>query len=290
MKESGDSSARGAFETGFEGGFESGEDAVILVHGSGSTARITHHGAHVVSWVDSAGQERFYLSSRARYGPGESIRGGIPVVFPQFATGPLPKHGFLRTRRWSLQAHLGSSATFRITDDEQTRALWPYSFIAELTVELAEMLTVSLLIRNSGDSPFSFTAALHNYFAVTDVKKAAVDGLSGLVYVDKVGGGTRCIEEDPELRIHGETDRIYIAGPRRVAISSAIDSSSTVIGADGFGDWVVWNPWRELSASLADMEPADYLGMLCVEAARISDPVVLSPGATWSGTEVIGAT
>jgi glucose-6-phosphate 1-epimerase len=212
------------------------------------------------------------------------------VVFPQFATGPLPKHGFLRNRRWSLVAHLGSSAIFQITDDEQTRAIWPYSFIAELTVDLAEMLTVSLKITNSGDSPLSFTAALHNYFAVTDVQLAAVQGLSGLVYLDKVLGGARCVEEAAELQIRGETDRIYTSGPRQVAINSAIGSSSTVIGADGFGDWVVWNPWSELSVSILDMEPEDYLDMLCVEAARITDPVVLNPGAAWCGTEVIGAT
>jgi glucose-6-phosphate 1-epimerase len=267
-----------------------GEDAITLVHPSGATARITYHGAHVVSWVDARGRERLYLSSRAQYGPGKAIRGGIPVIFPQFGTGPLPKHGFLRTRRWSLVANLGSSARFRITDDDSTRALWPFSFVADLSVELGDMLTVSLTITNSGGSPFSFTAALHNYFAVTDVKLAAVQGLSGLVYVDKTAAGARCVEEAGELRLHGETDRIYVGGPRRVAISSAVGPSSTVIGADGFGDWVVWNPWREMAKSLADMDPEDYLEMLCVEAARISDPVVLAPGSTWSGTEVIGAT
>jgi len=265
-------------------------DAVTLVHPSGSSARITHHGAHVVSWIDAGGQERLYLSSRARFGPGDAIRGGIPVIFPQFGTGPLPKHGFLRTRRWSLIAHLASSATFRITDDDETRALWPYRFVAELIVNLAEMLTVSLRIVNSGDSPFSFSAALHNYLAVTDVKRSAVRGLSGLVYVDKMAAGARCVEEAGELRLSGETDRIYIAGPRQVTVASAIGSSSTVVGADGFGDWVVWNPWSEGSASLSDMGPGDYVEMLCVEAARIMDPVVIDPGAAWSGTEVIGAT
>lgn len=273
-----------------DGTSESGKDAVTLTHSSGATARITNYGAQVVSWLDASGHERLYLSSLARDGPGESIRGGIPVIFPQFGTGPLPKHGFLRTRRWSLAAHLGSSATFRITDDEQTRAIWPYPFIAQLTVDLAEMLTVSLSVTNSGDSSFSFTAALHNYFAVTSVRLAAVEGMAGLIYIDKMAGRARCVEESAALRIGEETDRIYISGPRQVAISSAIGSSSTVIGADGFGDWVVWNPWSHGSASLGDMEPEDYLTMLCVEAARISDPVVLDPGAHWSGTEVIGAT
>ncbi len=267
-----------------------GEDAVTLVHQSGASARITYHGAQVVSWVDPTGHERLYLSPRAQFGPAKSIRGGIPVVFPQFATGPLPKHGFLRTRRWSLVSRVDSSATFRITDDDQTRVLWPYPFTAELEVSVTDMLTVSLTIVNSGDSPFSFTAALHNYFAVTDVLRSLVQGLSGLDYMDKMTGGTHCVEEASALRVQSETDRIYVAGPRQVAISSAVGSSSTVICADGFGDWVVWNPWREGSASLADMDPEDYLQMLCVEAARISDPIVLAAGATWCGTEVIGTT
>lgn len=266
------------------------EDEVMLVHPSGASARITRHGAHVVSWVDASGQERLYLSSRAQFGPGEAIRGGIPVVFPQFATGPLPKHGFLRTRRWALIEHLGSSARFQISDDAQTRALWPHPFTAELAVTLTDVLTVSLTITNSGDSPFPFTAALHNYFAVTDVRLSAVQGLSGLVYVDKTAAGIRRTEEADEVRLDGETDRIYTSGPRQVAVSSAVGSSSTVIAADGFGDWVVWNPWLEGSASLADMDPEDYLHMLCVEAARISDPVALAAGAMWCGTEVIGAT
>ena len=175
----------------------------------------------------TSGQERLYLSSRAEFSSGKSIRSGIPVVFPQFATG---------------------------------------------------------------DSPFSLTAALHNYFAVTDVQQALVQGLSGVVYVDKMAAGARCVEEAAELQLRSEADRVYISGPRQVAISSAIGSSSTVVGTDGFGDWVAWNPWREGSASLADMDSEDYLQMLCVEAARISDPVVLAPGAAWCGMEVIGVT
>jgi len=269
---------------------ENRKDEVMLVHPSGASARITRHGAHVISWVDASGQERLYLSSRAQFGPGKAIRGGIPVVFPQFATGPLPKHGFLRTRRWALIEHLGSSARFQISDDDQTRALWPHSFIAELAVTLTDVLTVSLTITNSGESPFPFTAALHNYFAVTDVRLSAVQGLSGLVYVDKTAAGNRRTEEADEIRLDGETDRIYTSGPRQVTVSCAVGYSSTVVAADGFGDWVVWNPWRDGSASLTDMDPEDYLHMLCVEAARISDPVVLLAGATWCGTEVIGAT
>ena len=44
-----------------------------------------------------------------------------------------------------------------------------------------EALRTELRVTNTGDKPFDFTAALHSYFEVLDVEKAAVKGLKGLV-------------------------------------------------------------------------------------------------------------
>src|SRR3954462_5540325 len=72
-------------------------------HPSGSVATVQLHGAHVTRWRTAAGDDSLFLSRAARFAPGEAIRGGIPVVFPQFAErGPLPKHGFARTALWRL--------------------------------------------------------------------------------------------------------------------------------------------------------------------------------------------
>lgn len=266
------------------------DGVVTLAHSSGSGASVSQYGAQVLSWIDTEGRERIYLSRRAHSGDGAAIRGGIPVIFPQFGTGPLPKHGLLRTRRWSLVSHTESAASFRITDDESSRFLWPYSFLAELSVELSVALRVRLAITNTGDSRFTFSAALHNYFAVDSIDSARVVGLAGLTYIDKTAAGTRCPEESPALQICSETDRVYGAGPRQVSITSAVGSSSTSIEAHNFGDWVVWNPWRDASAAIGDMQPEDYRHMLCVEAARVTDPVELEPGATWVGEEVLTTT
>src|SRR3954463_8096737 len=77
---------------------------VTLRADDGATAEIHHHGAHVTSWRPSPdGDERLYLSGASEYGDGKAIRGGIPIIFPQFATeGPLPRHGFARTTAWSV--------------------------------------------------------------------------------------------------------------------------------------------------------------------------------------------
>ena len=48
-----------------------------------SSCIITKFGAHCVSWKHD-GEELLYMSSIAKFDGSKAIRGGIPVVFPQF--------------------------------------------------------------------------------------------------------------------------------------------------------------------------------------------------------------
>src|ERR1043165_4999618 len=114
---------------------------VNLGASDGADAEIRLHGAQVTSWTTGDGSERLFLSGDAVFAPDAAIRGGIPVIFPQFANlGPLPKHGFVRTKEWRLINARGDadapSATFRLTDSPATRAIWSRSFVIELTVSL----------------------------------------------------------------------------------------------------------------------------------------------------------
>ena len=71
----------------------------------GATATIADHGAHLLSWCPAGGMEALYLSPTSRYGATDAIRGGVPVIFPQFGEqGPGKRHGFARVRRWDLQS------------------------------------------------------------------------------------------------------------------------------------------------------------------------------------------
>lgn len=49
-----------------------------------------------------------------------------------------------------------------------------------------ELLRTDLRIINTGKEAFDFTAALHTYIEVLDIKKASVKGLKDLEYLDKV--------------------------------------------------------------------------------------------------------
>jgi glucose-6-phosphate 1-epimerase len=92
-------------------------------------AEVHLHGATLTSWkVD--GEELTFVSRNAVFDGKKAIRGGIPVVFPNFGPWDLgPQHGFARTSTWKLAEPPSQGkpvAVFELEDSEQTRAMWNY--------------------------------------------------------------------------------------------------------------------------------------------------------------------
>jgi glucose-6-phosphate 1-epimerase len=269
---------------------EGGLQRLLLDAGDGARAEIYQHGAHLTSWIPAGGVERLYLSRKALFRPDAAIRGGVPVIFPQFAgEGPLPKHGFARGLPWQLVAVAqtgqgAASASFRLEDTDATRAIWPHAFRAELQVSIGgAALETRLSVENTGKSEISFTAALHTYIRVAEVGAVRLHGLNGLRYRDTAQGGTASVEQTHELRIEGEVDRIYFDAPARLELVDALGRMQ--IESDGFADAVVWNPGAQRAAALGDLDTDGYRNFLCVEAASIGIPLRLAPGAHWSGAQ-----
>ena len=261
-----------------------GQPAMWLRAPDGAELTVLLHGGHIVSWIPAGDQERLYLSPLAQAGGSHAVRGGIPVVFPQFANrGPLPAHGLARNRLWQWVegAQRGDVVigVLRLTDDEATRAIWPHAFEAELSFSFSGLqLDVELAITNTGHEVFDFQAALHTYLLVDDVRRARLGGLYGVRYEDKVTGGSQHQEMDP-FSFAGEIDRIYFDATGPLSLATA--AGRTTITRDGFDDVVVWNPGPTRAAALPDLPDDDWLQMLCVEAAQIGAPVTLAPGQEW---------
>ncbi len=263
---------------------------LLLTAADGARAEIYQHGAHLTSWIAAGGVERLYLSGKALFRSGAAIRGGVPVIFPQFAgEGPLPKHGFARSLPWQLvsseQPGQGlATAVFRLEDADATRAIWPHAFKAELRVSVGgATLETTLSVENSGDAGISFTAALHTYLRVGDIGGVRLHGLQGLHYRDTALGGSTALESADSLRIEGEVDRIYFDAPAGLELIDALGRLR--IESTGFADAVVWNPGAERAAALADLDAEGYRKFLCVEAAAVGVPISLAPGARWSGMQ-----
>jgi len=269
-----------------------GHPAVALRASDGARATILLHGGHLVSWAPAGGEEQLYLSPESRYGPGQAVRGGVPVIFPQFAErGPLPRHGLLRTRGWQFDdapSHGGhAQAVLRFTADDETRRIWPHAFEAEITVSIVgRQIDIELAVINTGDAPFEFSAALHTYLRTKDVLKAQLEGLQTVKYEDNTTGQEQ-MQWGDVTQVVGEIDRLYRDAPSTLTLREL--GRKVSIAKSGFADAVVWNPGPDKAAQLDDLPAGDWRHLLCVEAAQVVEPVALQPGDEWAGMQTLTA-
>ena len=67
-----------------------------------------------------------------------------------------------------------------------------------------------LEVKNIGEKPFRFAEALHTYFHVGDVRQIEIQGLSETRYIDKTDDFQEKTQLETQLKLTGETDRIYL--------------------------------------------------------------------------------
>ena len=270
-----------------------GYEALRLNGPRGAQAVVSRFGGQVLSWTPSDGRERLYLSERAIFDGREPIRGGIPVCFPQFSSqGGLPKHGFVRCKPWQVTAQRCGDdyalVTLLTEDDAATHALWSHSFELELTVMLeADTLDLELGLSNTGEEALTCTGALHTYLQVDAIENVRLSGLCGTNYRDSANGGREGREAAEILTFAGETDRIFLGASRPLSLNDG--AGQLGIAQDGFTDVVVWNPWADKGAALADLPPDGWRRMLCVEAAVAGAPLTVRPGEEWYGRQKLMA-
>ncbi len=267
--------------------------AVILSTSQGAQATISLLGGTLLGWQPAGGQPWIYLSPESQFEAGSAVRGGVPVIFPQFSNrGPLPRHGWVRNRLWQATEMRAQDqyalATVTYTSTEEDLTLWPHPFLLELTVVLeGNRLDMEWAVTNTGTTHFSFTGALHTYFAVQEVELCKLEGLQGLIYQDSLEGGAAKKGSSAALEVDGPIDRIYVQANRPLHLQDG--ARSLVIQQEGFQDVVVWNPWVEGARSLKDMPDRDFRKMLCIEAAAVETPITVSPQATWVGRQICTA-
>lgn len=266
-------------------------DGVVTLRGAGeSSCEIYLHGATVTSWRDASGRERLYLSPTAVLDGSAPIRGGIPICWPQFGPGPRwPKqHGFARRLPWALVSaemkRTEPRAVLRLVDTEETRASehFPYRFELTLIAALDAVGSLSLVlrVRNTGATAFTFTTALHSYFAVEDASAVQVDGLRGKSYKDNADGLEEKVEQEESVRFEGEVDRCYIGAPDDIRVGV----SGVRLKKRGLSELVLWNPFVEKTRALSDMPDDGWRTFVCAEPAAVYPPVELASGQVYDAT------
>jgi len=266
-------------------------DGVIVaeVANAHAISNIVLQGAHVATFQPRGEEPVIWLSPNAKFAPGKSIRGGVPVCWPWF--GPhqtdskLPGHGFARTVPWELleTKALEDGSTFLrfgLIENDTTRAQWPHPSTAQLEVTVGKSLRVELVTANTGSQPFELGEALHTYLQISDIANMTIRGLEGCEYNDKVGETARRMQQDG-IVISSEVDRVYVNTEADCVIEDKGLKRAIRIRKQGSRSTVVWNPWTEKAEKMGDFGEKLHRDMVCVESANALENVVtVAPGET----------
>lgn len=258
-----------------------GVDA-LLVDTAAAHAELLFDGAHLISWVPAGGSDLLWLSPDSAFGPGEAVRGGIPLIGPWFGPGrdlakPV-KHGWLRNVRWDLVGaeREGEAVVLTMRTPEDAAALTATA-VFRIGAELAVDLTVT-----AGKKTVELEAALHTYLAVSDVRQIEIRGLEGAEFLDNTRGLALDVLPDEPLRLTASTDRIVDA-PVEVTLLDEKAGRRIVSTPRGTAKTVVWNPWDSLVTGMADIPDAAWPEFVCIEPAVAKDAfVTLEPGQSHS--------
>ncbi|EGZ14814.1 hypothetical protein PHYSODRAFT_507124 [Phytophthora sojae] len=272
-------------------------ETVKLTHPYGSSAEVYHFGAHVKSFHPAMDpkMDLLFMSKESFLDGVNPIRGGIPVVFPNFGSAKgFPSHGFARITNWTLASHVDakdknspSVAKFTMAASDSTRKMWPVEFELEYEVKLlGNQLETALRVRNTNKDPIEFHALLHNYLWVDDATNKGVQvlGLKGVDYYDKVAK-VNATETRAYIDFANQTDNVYSNAPN--TLHAVIKGVNAV---DRTTDAVVWNPWAERAKAMEDFGDEEYKNMVAVEPGRVSVKQALPAGQTYTLQETISVT
>ena len=250
-------------------------------------ASVSLYGAHVISFQPKGQQDVLWMSDLSTFEKGKPIRGGIPVCFPWFGAHDSDAqksiHGFARLHLWDVvSTSILPSGEIRLRmvlrDSPETKLLWPFSFKNLMTITVGKSLEVALTCTNTGKETFTYSDALHTYFAVGDVEKVKLHGFNKCSYYDGMDNGTIKNQSEEWISIDRETNRRYFDYASDCIIEDPVLLRKIRIGKRGSQVTLVWNPWSETAKKIADMHENGYKTMLCVEAVNANnDKITLLP-------------
>jgi glucose-6-phosphate 1-epimerase len=260
--------------------------AVHLTAADGAQITVSLFGAHLLSWKTADGKERLFVSSQTPLDGSKAIRGGVPVIFPQFnVRGPGLRHGFARISTWRLTGQGGDGGSsfleFSLAPNDisaEHAQAWPYDFALTLRFTLqGDALEMDYSAHNPGKDAYPFGVALHTYYDVGSLEATSISGLQNQSFLDH--HNTTHMQDTPALHFTEKLDRMVEATP---AVTLNTANATLRLEQQGFQQWVVWNPGKEDAAALVDLADDEYLRFVCIEPARIHQQP-LEAGATWTG-------
>jgi glucose-6-phosphate 1-epimerase len=247
-------------------------------------ANIALQGAHIATFQPRGEEPVIWLSPLAKFVPGKSIRGGVPICWPWFGANAqdpkLPMHGFARVNEWSVESTSESSITLKLEPTDAIHKLWANEFVARFTVKVSDALEMELEATNRSQVGVLIAEALHTYFAIGDIEQITLAGLTGTSFFDKVANERKIEQRDP-VKLSGETDNVYLNTRTPVTINDPVMGRKIRVEKSGSSSTVLWNPFEAKAKNMADVGPGEWKKFVCVEAVNaLENTITVAPGAT----------
>ena len=255
---------------------EDSELEAIQISNPFCEALISLHGAQVLKFHNKKhNKDLLWLSELAKFETGKAIRGGIPLCFPWFGGHPtdteLPAHGFARNSLWQLkditENETGHHVLLELKDSAATHQLWNYAFKLEMHIHCGEQLQLEFKLQNLDQQAFEFTFAWHSYFPVI-TQQARVLGLHHTDYIDQLDGNQVKTQIEQNIQFTAEIDRIYPKTSGQFVIQQNAEQQIHIQSSAKSA--VIWNPWIEKAARLADIDDGAWQDFICVETGQIA--------------------
>jgi len=141
---------------------------VTTITSEALSADIHSLGAELYGLRDAHGQDLLWNGDPAFW------TGRAPILFPIVGmleggryrldgqTYAMPKHGFARKKPFAVLQAGPASATFRLSADPETLAIYPFDFLLDLRFTLTgARLDITAWVRNAGDRPMPASFGFH---------------------------------------------------------------------------------------------------------------------------------
>lgn len=242
------------------------------------SATLSLSGGQLLRFQQHDADPLLYLSPGARLKPGCAIRGGIPICWPWFGAHPelstAAQHGIARSSEWTLQDLICNEEKMEI----RLKGPEYHGLSAEVRYYLDDQVKIELITKNQSHQEQCYSAALHSYLALSDVRQARIHGLAQTDYFDKITNQEAQHQED-SLPCAGEIDQIIYTS-QQLELSDPQWKRRILIETAGSASMVLWNPGATKAQQLQDLPDDGWRHFFCVEAANAAkDARSLQPGA-----------
>jgi galactose mutarotase-like enzyme len=220
--------------------------------------------------------EILYLDEATLLDPTKNVRGGVPILFPiagklagdgyvvDGVRYAMKQHGFARNLPWRVTRQAAASATLELRSTDDTRAVYPFEFVVELSCAIeAGDLVVRQRFMNVGDRPMPIQPGVHPYFRVADATKAQAGVVTDATRGRDNRTGELVAVRSPleltaaELDLHlldpvARTTRLVRPGLKDLVVERGADERVVVVWTLAGKDFVCVEPWSRAANALHD--------------------------------------